>query len=120
MKRTAPLLRILLVATLYYLGAKLGFLLSISEGNASSVWPPSGMMLAVLLLGGYRLWPGILLGAIAANILNLLSSDRPWFVSVAVAVGIGLGGTSEALLINAGLVLLISSIKGKIFSNLWR
>ncbi len=97
MKRTAPLLRILLVATLYYLGAKLGFLLSISEGNASSVWPPSGMMLAVLLLGGYRLWPGILLGAIAANILNLLSSDRPWFVSVAVAVGIGLGGTSEAL-----------------------
>lgn len=97
MKKTALILRIIVVATLYYLGAKLGFLLSISEGNASSVWPPSGMMLAVLILGGYRLWPGILLGAIAANILNLLDSDRPWFVSVAVAVGIGLGGTSEAL-----------------------
>ena len=93
-RKTNYLLKILVVATLYYLGARLGFLLSISEGNASSVWPPSGITLAAIILGGYRLWPGIWLGALSANSLNL-STGYPLFVVLSVAVGIAVGGTLE-------------------------
>ncbi len=97
MRKTNLLLGNLAIATLYYLGARLGFLLSISDGNASSVWPPSGMTLAAVLLGGYRLWPGIWLGALLANIHNLLSAEQPWFVAVAVACGTSTGATLEPL-----------------------
>lgn len=97
MKKTKLLLGILAIATLYYLGARLGFLLSISEGNASSVWPPSGMTLAAVLLGGYRLWPGIGLGAFLANVFNLLSGQQPWFVAVTVACGTTMGAVVEPL-----------------------
>jgi sigma-B regulation protein RsbU (phosphoserine phosphatase) len=96
MRKTNLLLGNLAIATLYYLGARLGFLLSISEGNASSVWPPSGITLAAVLLGGYRIWPGILLGALAANILNL-GSGHPLLIAVAVACGVATGGTLEAV-----------------------
>lgn len=95
MRKTNLLLGILAIATLYYLGARLGFSLSISQGNASSVWPPSGMTLAAVLLGGNRLWSGIWLGAFLANIFNLLSDKHPWFVALAVACGIASGGTLE-------------------------
>ena len=96
MRKTNLLLGNLAIATLYYLGARLGFLLSISEGNASSVWPPSGMTLAAVLLGGYRLWPGIWLGALSANILNL-ASGNPLSIALAVACGVAAGGTLEAV-----------------------
>ncbi len=97
MRKTNLLLGNLAIATLYYLGARLGFLLSISEGNASSVWPPSGITLAALLLGGYRLWPGIWLGAFTANLHNLLSGDQPWLIALSVACGTATGATLEPL-----------------------
>jgi PAS domain S-box-containing protein len=54
------------------------------------VWPPTGIALAALLLRGYRLWPGIMLGAGIANLLT----GAPIFV----ALGIASGNTLEALL----------------------
>lgn len=38
-----------------------------AQGNFSPIWPPSGLALAALLAGGYRLWPGIALGVFMAN-----------------------------------------------------
>jgi phosphoserine phosphatase RsbU/P len=111
-RRVNLLLGILVVATLYYVGARTGFLLSLSKGNASPVWLPSGISLAALLLGGSRLWPGIWLGAFLANCHNLFSDEqylqllwnlqhgadiRPFLAVLAVACGISTGGTSEAL-----------------------
>ena len=40
------------VAVLYVATAKLGFLLAIHPGNVTAVWPPSGIALAALLIGG--------------------------------------------------------------------
>lgn len=40
-----------------------------AQGNFSPIWPPSGLALAALLAGGYRLWPGIALGVFMANYL---------------------------------------------------
>jgi PAS domain S-box-containing protein len=57
--------------------------------QVSPVWPPTGIALAAVLLLGYRVWPGIWLGAFAAN----LGAHEP----TGTAAGIALGNTLEAL-----------------------
>ena len=56
--------RVLLRAGIYVLLGRLGPALIPVHGYASLVWPNSGVCLAALLLGGYRLWPGIAVGAL--------------------------------------------------------
>ena len=40
------------------------------NSSASPVWPPTGLAIAALLLWGRRLWPGVYVGAFAANFLT--------------------------------------------------
>ncbi|HVH14477.1 MAG TPA: MASE1 domain-containing protein [Candidatus Angelobacter sp.] len=40
------------------------------NASSSPVWPPTGVAIAVLLLWGPRLWPGVFLGAFVANSLT--------------------------------------------------
>ncbi len=61
------LLETVAVAAVYYITARLGQLLAISPGNVTAVWFPSGIMLALVLLRGYRVLPGVFLGAFAGN-----------------------------------------------------
>ena len=68
----------------------MGLQIGAISGFATLVWPPTGIALAALLLGGYRLWPGIFLGALIANVWN----GAP----IPVALGIAAGNTLEALL----------------------
>ncbi len=65
-------LLVLCVAAMYYGSAHLGLLLAFQKTNASSVWPPSGIAFAALLLLGYRVWPGVAIGAFLANIVVFL------------------------------------------------
>jgi diguanylate cyclase (GGDEF)-like protein/PAS domain S-box-containing protein len=55
--------RILLLAGLYFLGAKLGLYFATVAGNVTLIWPPTGLSLAALVFYGIRLWPGVALGA---------------------------------------------------------
>jgi len=87
--RTDAVLAVVL-AVVYVVAARLGLALDAVAGFATLVWPPTGISLAALLLFGYRLWPGIFIGAMVANILT----GAP----VAVALGIAAGNTAEALL----------------------
>ena len=64
----APVLPILGLATAYFLAGKLSLDLALVHPQASAVWPPTGIALAILLLQGYRLWPGVLLGAFLVNV----------------------------------------------------
>ncbi len=74
----------------YVLTARLGLLMDAVGGFASLVWPPSGIALAALLIGGYRLWPAIALGAFVVN---------AWVgAPLGVALGIAVGNTLEACL----------------------
>ena len=84
-----------LTAAIYFGAAKLGLSLAFINANVSPVWPPTGIAIAAVLLLGYRIWPGILLGAFLANFLTP--------VPVASAMGIAVGNTMEAL--SAGLLL---------------
>lgn len=65
---TRRLFLIFCLFILYYLGALLGGMMAIPPGYATIVWPSSGIALAAILLFGYRIWPGILLGSFLYNI----------------------------------------------------
>jgi PAS domain S-box-containing protein len=89
--RTSPyLMHVTLLVVLYVATAKLGLSLHAVGGFATAVWPPTGLALVALVLGGYRVWPGIALGAYLVNVW----AGAP----VLVAVGMALGNTLEALL----------------------
>jgi signal transduction histidine kinase/ActR/RegA family two-component response regulator len=59
-----------------------------AHANVSPVWPPTGVALTALLWLGYRVSPGVLLGALLAN----LATE----VSLITAIGIAVGNTLEA------------------------
>src|SRR5438128_10413937 len=81
---------ILGLAAVYFCAGIFGLSLASVNPSASAVWPPSGIALAAILLWGYRLWPGVFLGATLVNI----SAQG----SLATALSIAAGNTVEALL----------------------
>jgi integral membrane sensor domain MASE1 len=84
---------VLVLAAIYLGAAKLGFTLDSADSAAEQVtvvWPPTGISLACLLVFGFRLWPGVALGAFLAN----ATSHEPMLV----ACGIAVGNTLEAVL----------------------
>jgi signal transduction histidine kinase len=87
--RIADVGRVLGLASLYVVFARLGLSLGAVAGFATLVWPPTGLAIAALLLLGVRAWPGVFVGAVVANVLT--SASLP------VALGIGVGNTAEAL-----------------------
>jgi PAS domain S-box-containing protein len=76
------------LAGVYFAAAKLGLSLGFVE-QVSAVWPPTGIALAAVLVFGYRVWPGITLGAFLAN----ATANEP----LAAACSIAVGNTLEAL-----------------------
>ena len=65
------MLQILGLAVAYFITGKLGNYLAVPPNYATAIWPPSGIALAGILLYGYRVWPGILLGAFLVNFSHL-------------------------------------------------
>jgi PAS domain S-box-containing protein len=61
---------ILLGALVYFGLARLGLAFATLQESASPIWPASGFAVALLILGGMRLWPAIALGALIANALT--------------------------------------------------
>jgi integral membrane sensor domain MASE1 len=59
---------ILAVAVAYYATAKVGLVLALVKGQVTPLWLPTGISVAALLMSGGRIWPGIALGALTANI----------------------------------------------------
>lgn len=67
---TAYFIRIALFAIAYFLIAKLGFLFPFSGEIPTLLWPGHAFGLAMLLLFGLRLWPGIAIASIFIAISN--------------------------------------------------
>jgi integral membrane sensor domain MASE1 len=61
---------VLLVAAGYYAAAQGGQALLLT-GPAGAFWPATGVGIAVLYLGGWRWWPGILLGDLLSREFTL-------------------------------------------------
>jgi len=89
----------LLLALGYYALGRLGLLLAVPPGYATAIWPSSGVALAGLVLGGYRLWPGIVLGSFLINAaMSLdLSGGSATAQSLMLGLSIACGATVEAL-----------------------
>jgi PAS domain S-box-containing protein len=85
----ADLMRMGLLGAIYVGAAKVGLSLDAVSGFAAAVWPPTGIALVALTLCGYRLWPGITVGAFLVN----ASAGAP----VPVAFGMAVGNTLEAV-----------------------
>ncbi len=84
------LLEIVGLAACYLVAAFVGLKFAIPPGNATAIWPPSGIALAGVLLLGPWASPGIWLGATLANLTTA--------VTFPAAAAIGLGNTLEALI----------------------
>lgn len=53
----------LVVSVAYLAAARIGLTTAFTAQQVTLVWPPTGIALAVLMLVGPDLWPGILFGA---------------------------------------------------------
>ena len=85
---TEYLAKLLILAIIYHLAARLGLRMAYVQPNTSPVWPPTGIAIAALLLFGDNLWPGISLGVLIGSLLT----GAP----VGLALGMTLGNTLEA------------------------
>jgi len=88
-RMSTHVLRIVAITAVYFVAARLGFSLASMAEQVTTVWPPAGIALAAVLIFGYRVWPGILAGALLAN---LTASE-----TVPVAAVIAVGNTLEAV-----------------------
>ncbi|MCX6074344.1 MAG: MASE1 domain-containing protein [Campylobacterales bacterium] len=76
------MIKILFIAVIYFISAKMVAPLSLVEsGSVFAIWPPTGIALASLCLFGYRIWPGIFIGALALNM-----TLTPFLPSVQIAL----------------------------------
>jgi PAS domain S-box-containing protein len=71
------------VAATYVAAAQLGFRAAFVAEQVTTVWAPTGIALASLLMWGPRLWPAIWLGAFAVN----ATTSAPLWTAVVVASG---------------------------------
>jgi PAS domain S-box-containing protein len=83
--------RLALLALAYAVTAKIILNYFAANHVVSIIWPPSGIALAALMLGGNKYWPGIFIGAVIGNALG--GAGAPLFVNI----GIGVGNSLEAL-----------------------
>ena len=80
---------VLAVTAVYFAAGRIGLSLASLHKSASAIWPPTGIALAALLLGGPTLWPAIFVGAF---LVNLTTSG-----AIVTSLAIGAGNTLEAV-----------------------
>jgi signal transduction histidine kinase len=84
-------IRLLALTAVYFGAGYFGLSLGAFSGFATLVWLPSGIAVVSLFLWGYRLWPGVALGAFLLTLFR--GSPPPLFV----AISIGIGNALEAV-----------------------
>jgi PAS domain S-box-containing protein len=89
---------ILLMVGIYYASAWAGLLLTYKNTNITPVWPPSGVALAALLIAGYSIWPGIILGAFLVHVVVFLANQADVYTALVASFIISIGNTLSALL----------------------
>ena len=101
--------KIISVAILYVLTAFLGFSLAFENSEVLAIWPPNGVAFALMLLLGYRIWPGILIGSLITYSINFIRLGIAMnMTSVAAITIISVGNVAEILI---GFILYNYMIK---------
>jgi PAS domain S-box-containing protein len=92
-------LKIIGLAIAYLIAGKLSYFSTISTNYDSPIWLASGIGLAGILAYGYRIWPGVFLGAFLINalILEQSASLTENINSALIALVVSSGATLQAL-----------------------
>lgn len=74
--------------------------MAIPPGYATAVWPGAGIAVAAVLVFGYNIWPGVLIGSIFSNFENSFDTTNAHFMleSIFLMITIGLGASMQALM----------------------
>jgi diguanylate cyclase (GGDEF)-like protein/PAS domain S-box-containing protein len=80
-------IRLLLLASAYFITGKLGLLLPFFGTSITLIWLPTGIAVAALLRWGNIYWPAILAGAFATN----LAIGSPPLLAASIALGNTIG-----------------------------
>src|SRR6187551_2707094 len=97
----SPDIKIIFVALLYYIFARLGYLFAFENTTALPAWPPSGIAFALIILLGRSAWPGITIGALVANIMAYWNvPSLPPQTIITISSFIAIGNTLEAVVGN--------------------
>jgi diguanylate cyclase (GGDEF)-like protein len=83
------------LASVYFIAGKLGLALAFVHPSSTAIWPATGIALAAFLIFGYRIWPGVLLGAFFVN----LTTAGTVLTSICIAAGNTLEGLAGAYLV---------------------
>ncbi len=91
-------LQIIGITVVCFITGKLGTFLAIPPGYATAIWPPSGIALAGVLIYGYRIWPGLVLGSFLVNLSTSWVANTPSeaIISVIITCAIGCGACLQA------------------------
>ena len=90
-------LRIVVVTILYLVAAQLGLWLVFPDIGNYPIWPPSGVALALIILLGYRIWPGILIGSLITYSVVFINQGIVLNTNGVLAIlSIGLANVAEA------------------------
>ncbi len=87
---------ILITAVAYIVAGRMALLLAIPPGYATAVWPAAGIALALVLLCGYRVWPGILIGSFLVNV-SMGFDNSALIKSTIIPFSIGSGAALQAV-----------------------
>ncbi|MEV0679429.1 MASE1 domain-containing protein [Actinosynnema sp. NPDC050436] len=79
-------IHLVVVAACYYTGARLGLLQALVNDQVTPLWPPTGIALLALMVGGVRMWPGIAVAAFVVNV-TLGDSSSAFLISVGNTLG---------------------------------
>lgn len=97
--RQKSLLKMLLLAVLYFVTGRLGQYFALPPGTITAIWLPSGIALAGMLVWGYSVWPGIAVGSFfigfGAFFRDVSLQNLP--ISLWLGMGQCLGATLQAL-----------------------
>lgn len=97
MSRAQTALLIFAIATVYFLAAKFGFLMAFATKQVTAVWPPTGIALVAYLLFGFRVWPGVFIGAFLINVI----SNEPTLTAIGIAAGNTLAGIGGIMMLRS-------------------
>lgn len=92
------------LATVYAGVARISLAAATQHRVVSSIWPPAGIALFVLVRYGVRWWPGVAIGAYVLN----ATSGIPAPASTMIALGDMLEGVAGALLVRRAVALRVS------------
>jgi diguanylate cyclase (GGDEF)-like protein len=85
-----------ILCAVYFGAAKAGLAFAFANASVTSIWPPTGIALAAVLIWGYRMWPAIAVGAFLANI----TTAGPVVSVLAIATGNTLEAVVGAFLLS--------------------